>query len=85
MLALDRYESELCRCGTHPSLLEDKRNHFTFDEKFCPVCKGGAQFSRIQAHADHVAVERMGDDPPPGAPLPSDGRTTVTVHTYKPI
>ena len=51
--------------------------HFTFDVKVCNVCKGAAQFSRVQAEADERAVKALGEKPPAISPRPMDGRRTL--------
>ena len=43
LLALATYEAGLCECGWHKDLTDDRSNHFTFDDRTCPVCKGTAQ------------------------------------------
>lgn len=70
------YEHGVCECGFHESLTTDRSNHFTFDVRECPVCKGAAKFARIQQHADEQADKRLGDDPPPTAARAGDGRRT---------
>lgn len=77
MLALELYESGLCSCGWHESLTQDKANHFTFTDKHCPVCRGTAQYARVQAEQDQRATKALGDTPDPAAPRPTDGRRTI--------
>ena len=48
MLALGRYRAKVCACGYHESLTGDPSNHFTFDVRTCPVCKGQAQFKDLK-------------------------------------
>ena len=76
LLALATYEAGLCECGWHKDLTDDRSNHFTFDDRTCPVCKGTARWSRMQQAADEQAEKSMGENAPPGAARPSDGRHT---------
>lgn len=78
MLGLVAYRAGLCACGWHESLATDKSNHFTFEDKFCPVCAGVAQYDRITRDRDETMVKRLGEKPPPSAKRPSDGRRTFT-------
>lgn len=74
MLGLSAYEDGLCECGFHESLTGDKSMHFTFENHVCPVCKGSAQWARMQHHQDDEARKAHGDNPPPNTPDPADGR-----------
>ena len=73
LLALRRYQAEVCDCGIHESQTADKSNVFTFDKRTCPVCKGLAQYQRILAAEDRSAEDQV-KDAPPATPRPSDGR-----------
>jgi hypothetical protein len=74
MLALGYYEAGVCECGFHESLTGDKANHFTFDTKTCPVCRGSAKMARIQADADERSDKSLGEHPAPGLSRAGDGR-----------
>jgi hypothetical protein len=76
MLAYGQYEAGLCDCGYHESLATDPSNHFTFEEKVCPVCRGSARYGRIQQAADEAATKARGEHAPPAMPHPADGRRT---------
>lgn len=76
MLDLGRYEAGVHDCGFHRSLTSDPANHFTPETDVCPVCKGYDQYRRIQQDADEQFRKNLGEKPPPGTPLPSDGRRT---------
>jgi len=76
MLALDIYRRGVCACGFHESLTEDRANHFTFDQRTCPVCRGVAKMARLQAHEDEQAEKALGQNPAPGIPRLADGRRT---------
>lgn len=52
------------------------QNHFTFDERECPVCAGAARWGRVLAADDDKFVKGLGKNPPPDASRPSDGRRT---------
>jgi len=78
MLGLRIYRRGLCSgCGFHHDVTADKANHFTFEDDRCPVCKGAAQWSRLQQMHDEAAVTRLGERPSPMAVRPTDGRSTV--------
>lgn len=79
MLALGRYQARICRCGFHESLTADPANHFTFDVRVCPVCRGAAQFARTQDAADarHRKTHSRDNEAAPG-PDPADGRRMFT-------
>lgn len=77
MEALTAFEGGVCKCGFHESLATDRGNHFTFEDKHCPVCAGIAQYERIQHARDDMSLKRH-EKPPPGMPRPSDGRRTFT-------
>lgn len=76
MIALAEYEAGICNCGIHRSLTHDKANFFSFVDDVCPVCRGAAQYGRMQAAKDEVAVKALGEKPQPTAPRPDDGRST---------
>lgn len=76
MLALGQYEASVCDCGFHSSLTNDPANHFTFEERVCPVCRGSARYGRIQRAADELAMKQIGENAPPATPHPTDGRKT---------
>lgn len=78
MLKLARYEAGVCACGYHESIATDPTYHYTFETKVCPVCKGAAQFGRIQHDADEQFRKARGEKAPPGSPDPADGRRTMT-------
>lgn len=70
MLALARYEAEVCDCGYHSSLTEDEANTFTPETHTCRVCGGQAVWNRILADQD----QSVPHDAPAKTPRPSDGR-----------
>jgi hypothetical protein len=74
MLSLAEYERGVCDCGLHESLASDAANHFTFETRTCPVCRGIDRFARIQGAADESVRKQRGDNAPPGTPDPADGR-----------
>lgn len=76
MLGLTLYRRGVCECGFHESLTADKRNHFGFEDKVCPVCQGVARAARMQTATDEKIVEAMGKDPAPRMVRPTDGRRT---------
>ncbi len=76
MLALGRYEAKVCECGFHESLTEDSSLSFTFPTRTCPVCRGAAQYARKLHSQDEKYAKTLGDNPPPLAPRPEDGRRT---------
>lgn len=76
LLALAEYERGVCACGFHSSLTNDLANTFTFESKVCLVCRGTDRYMRIQGHADKKASDALGENAPPGTPLPGDGRRT---------
>lgn len=73
-----KFEEGLCSCGWHESLTNDKANHFTFEDRVCPVCAGVAQYGRVLAERDEVAEKRLGEKAPARAKRPGDGRRTFT-------
>lgn len=75
MLALEYYRRGVCECGFHESLTVPE-NHFTFDVKVCPVCRGAAKMARLQEHADEQSDKALGDNPAPGLHRSGDGRRT---------
>lgn len=42
----------------------------------CPVCRGSARAERMQAANDDRVLKAMGENAPPKAVRPSDGRRT---------
>lgn len=76
MLALEYYRRGVCDCGFHELLTTDRNNHFTFESKVCPVCRGSARQARVQEHADDLADKSLGENPPPTSPRSGDGRRT---------
>jgi hypothetical protein len=72
----------VCACGYHESFANDPTNHFTFDVRVCPVCKGSAQFGRMVKHADdkrqQARERRRGDDGSAPIEDPADGRKIIT-------
>lgn len=76
--ALRAYEDGICDCGFHQSLGEDKANHFTFEERICPFCRGNARYERIQKARDEEYEAALGESPPPGVVRLPDGRKTAT-------
>lgn len=78
MTGLGYYEAGICSgCGFHHSLTEDRRNVFQIEDTFCNVCAGASKYARVQQSQDSDAETRLGQNPPPAAPRPSDGRHTV--------
>lgn len=76
LLGLAQFENEVCGCGFHPSLADDKANVFAFETRECPVCAGHAQGDRKLQDQDRTFAEAN----PKTDPLtkrPSDG-----VHPY---
>jgi hypothetical protein len=78
MLGLGRYKAKICACGFHESIASDPENHFTFDQRICPVCKGSAQYDRVLQDADERQRKQMGDNTPANAPRLADGRHVRT-------
>lgn len=78
LLALGLYEDGVCDCGFHESVATDMTNHFTFENRTCPLCRGGARWARMQAADDDTQRKAHGENPPPGTPDPADGRRTYT-------
>lgn len=76
MRGLVAFEAGVCKCGFHSSLTSDKSNYFTFEDRRCPVCAAADRQGRIQNAADDAAKKAAGENPPPGSPLPGDGRLT---------
>lgn len=72
LLALARFDAEVCRCGFHPSLTDDPANDWKVETRQCPVCSGHA----VQSRVDNEADSRVPHDAPPTIPRPSDGRHT---------
>lgn len=78
MLGLRIYRRGVCSgCGFHHTVTANKANVFTFEDDVCNVCKGAAQYGRVQHHHDEAAVARLGERPSPMAVRPTDGRTTT--------
>lgn len=71
LLALLRYDSEVCDCGFHPSVATDPANRFQPGTRTCPVCAGAAVWQRILHDQDARATSK---DAAPATPRPSDGR-----------
>lgn len=63
-------------CGLHESIHSDPDRAFTFEDRFCSVCRGQAAWARVVAASDQEEAEAH-KDAPPKEPRPSDGR-----HTY---
>lgn len=76
MLSLGRYENGVHECGFHTSIANDPTIHFTFEDDTCILCRGAAQYARIQEANDKQIRKSHGENPPPGTPDPADGRTT---------
>lgn len=77
MLALAQYESEICDCGNHISILENPaENVFMPSERVCAVCASMDQYHRLQHARDEAADKQRSDSAPPEAPRPADGRKT---------
>jgi hypothetical protein len=74
LLALLEYDGGVCACGVHKSLSHDKRNVFTLEAEWCPLCQSLAAQNRELAQLDSAAEERAGKDK--AKRLPSDGRST---------
>lgn len=72
-LAWDVYQSEICACGLHISVADTDPDAGT-KARICPVCAGIAVAHRRQSAADDQAVKALGQNPPPEAPRPTDGR-----------
>lgn len=75
LMALARFEREVCSCGYHPSIAEDEANTFTPESRVCPVCAGETAWKRVLGKQDE-AWEHDHKDADPKAPRPSDGRRT---------
>lgn len=73
LLALAQYEAQLCSCGWHPLVADDKDNVFTPEDRICPNCAGMAVWSRIHAEED----AKVPHNAPARTSRPSDGR-----HSY---
>jgi hypothetical protein len=69
---LAQHDAEVCRCGWHPILADDKSNSFTPEVRVCPVCAGRAGWDRVLDEQDKVP-----HDAPAKTARPSDGR-----HSY---
>lgn len=76
MLGLTQYESEVCACGWHESLIPD--GHFAIEEDSCPVCAAGDRYARIRADADAKWRKALGDEPPADRHDIADGRKART-------
>jgi len=74
LLALDRYERDLCACGAHRELADDKNNIFIPEWKTCSVCAGLDLVKRVKQAEDERVIKQLGEDAPAGAPRPWDGR-----------
>lgn len=73
MLALGQYEAKVCECGFHESLTNDPANHFTFEDRTCPICRGAARYDRMLGRGDDRLRKQRGAD---SVVDPSDGRRT---------
>jgi hypothetical protein len=73
LLALAKYEAEICQCGFHPSIANDETNVFQPGTRTCPVCQGAAVWQRVLADGDEKAA-KSNKDAPPTTPQPADGR-----------
>lgn len=76
LLGLAMFEAQVCRCGFHPSLADDKENVFAAESRTCPVCAGYARQER-ELHERDQAAAKSAPDAPASARRPSDG-----VHPY---
>lgn len=74
MLALRKYERDICACGFPSALTADKANHFAINQRQCPVCARSDQYMRMVAEADDRHDKQAGDKAPAASPRPSDGR-----------
>lgn len=72
-LAWDLYQAHICECGLHESIA-DTDPDLGLKVRVCPVCKGIAQAMRNVRAADDEAIKALGENPPPDAVRPSDGR-----------
>jgi hypothetical protein len=72
LLALAKYEAEICQCGFHPSVANDPENVFQPGARTCPVCAGAAVWQRVLHAGDEKA--KGSKDAPPTAPQAADGR-----------
>lgn len=81
MLGLKEYQSRICACGFHESLIADPTTFgVRFQSPVCPICAGIDQWDRIQrARDDEETKLPRGAKAKPEDPLPSDGRRTVLV------
>lgn len=73
LLALARFDAEVCSCGYHPSVARDESNYFRPETHKCPVCAGQAQVDRMQRDRDEAHAAAHKNDGP-AAPRPGDGR-----------
>ena len=73
LLALARFEAEICQCGFHPSIANDPANHFQPGTRTCPVCAGAALWQRVLHDGDEKHA-KANKDAPPTTPQPADGR-----------
>ncbi|WP_166390316.1 hypothetical protein [Nocardioides ochotonae] len=80
LLGYKLYESQICECGFHKSLTRDKSQHFDIEDDVCFVCRAAAQYSRVQSIGDRAAEKALGENAPPMAVRPSDGRRTHIRH-----
>lgn len=76
LLALAQYEAELCTCGYHPLIANDKTIDVSPVDKTCQVCAGISAWGRVHADADEKAADTL-KGLPPTDPRPWDGR-----HSY---
>lgn len=73
MLALVEYESTICKCG-YPEQIADEDPDLEMQFRVCPVCAGVAKALRMKHTEDREETKRLGEEPPPDADLPDDGR-----------
>lgn len=76
LLALRAHDARVCECGIHEDVTGDPANLLTIDSRVCPICKALAVDQRVRDAADEKAMKAHGENPPPSAPRPSDGRRT---------
>lgn len=76
MLGLGLYESGVCECGWHKDLATDAGNYFAIEDRMCLVCRGTAQYRRVQQSQDEAAEKVLGEKPSPQTLRPADGRHT---------
>lgn len=69
------YRASICDCGLPDFIAEtDPRTELVF--RTCPICAGRDRQLRVLHAREKAEVKKAhGDEPPPGAELPSDGRS----------